>query len=1105
MSQATALIRQLVIIGSQANSRQSLASAAGNDSLVFIPESENGDVFVVTMIAAVDDAADTARTGLEDMLIKIADYVLIDRQDSAAVKPGYTTDQIIIQLTTSWGGGDTSTHLWAASTATPGTPKADISFGINTGNPTNFTALSPEGSGLVAMTALQVATAQLSFRVWDDLIPSSLVESGGAGANITLNYSSATTGNGTYTSSVAYNTTPRDIAAEQIWLSSSWASNADSGMVNGGYGLTTLIHEIGHSLGLSHPGVYDASSGTATTYAANAAFAQDNRQYTVMSYFGGYETTANAWAQDGTSNSYKYSQTPMVYDIAAIQSLYGMDTVTRTGDTVYGYNNNFAAGDPEKSIFDFSTNSVPILTIWDAGGSDELDCSGWSGNQAINLTPGSYSSVCGLNNNVGIAFNATIEEAIGGMGNDILVGNSSNNVLNGGGGNDTIDGGVGTDTAICGGWSTCIISGNSVSAIITDLTGINGTDTLSNIENLTFNNVTVTTEAAVNDAPVGVPDTNAGDPVVKAGADVAGDSIATGNVLANDTDADSALGLGETKTVQKVNDQAGEVGVAVAGLYGSLILSANGDYTYTLDTAKAATHALTAGQVAVDAFTYTDVDAHGATGASTTLTVSITVSNDAPSLTAFGSAVAEGNEDSEVTVSFDLLQAQGNAADVDGTVTAFVIKALSSGSLKIGASAETATAWDAATNNTADAAHNAYWTPDANANGILNAFTVAAKDNGGLESAAAVQSTVAVAAVNDAPIFTATPKAINYTDTIFDDNFAIATGSLVADDIDGNTLTYGITGGTDNSNGTISKSSLYGVLTVSKASGAYAFAADDAAIEALKAGASAGFTLTTSDGSLSDSVRLTVNIAQNGKTESNGNDRLTGTPGNDSFVGLAGNDTINGSAGADTMNGGLGNDVYAVDNIGDIVIEASTLATEIDKVNSSISYTLKANVENLTLTDTTAINGTGNALNNLLVGNSGANVLNGGAGDDTLIGGAGKDVLTGGTGADIFKFNAVAESGITDTSRDTINAFKAGQGDKIDLSAIDANTAIAGNNTFSAPTVGGVFSGVFAKPGELFFDKTAHILYANNDADSAADFSISISGVSTLSATDFVL
>ncbi|WP_262967392.1 beta strand repeat-containing protein, partial [Methylobacter psychrophilus] len=128
-----------------------------------------------------------------------------------------------------------------------------------------------------------------------------------------------------------------------------------------------------------------------------------------------------------------------------------------------------------------------------------------------------------------------------------------------------------------------------------------------------------------------------------------------------------------------------------------------------------------------------------------------TGTNIAPTLSAFASTVATGNEDSKIVVTFANLQTQGNEADVDGTVTAFVIKAVSTGTLTIGTSADTASAWDATTNNSIDATHQAYWTPVANANGTLNAFTAVAKDNGGLESATLIQVTVAVTAVNDAP------------------------------------------------------------------------------------------------------------------------------------------------------------------------------------------------------------------------------------------------------------------------------------------------------------------------------------------------------------------
>ncbi len=137
------------------------------------------------------------------------------------------------------------------------------------------------------------------------------------------------------------------------------------------------------------------------------------------------------------------------------------------------------------------------------------------------------------------------------------------------------------------------------------------------------------------------------------------------------------------------------------------------------------------------------------------------------------------------------------------------------------------------------------------------------------------------------------------------------------------------------------------------------------------------------------------------------NDTLNGLAGNDIIIANAGNDTLNGGLGADVMNGGLGNDVYIVDDAGDIVNENANEGT--DLVQSSISYTLTANVENLTLTGVGAINGTGNALNNTIIGNAAVNTLDGGAGNDTLNGMAGADVMIGGMGNDIFIVDNVGD------------------------------------------------------------------------------------------------
>ncbi len=121
------------------------------------------------------------------------------------------------------------------------------------------------------------------------------------------------------------------------------------------------------------------------------------------------------------------------------------------------------------------------------------------------------------------------------------------------------------------------------------------------------------------------------------------------------------------------------------------------------------------------------------------------------------------------------------------------------------------------------------------------------------------------------------------------------------------------------------------------------------------------------------------------------NDTLLGLSGDDILSGGAGNDTLDGGTGADSMTGGAGNDLFVVDNVSDVVTEQAGQGA--DTVQSSLTYALGANLENLTLTGSAAINGTGNALSNVLIGNSAANVLSGGAGNDTYVVGVGDTVV----------------------------------------------------------------------------------------------------------------
>ena len=145
----------------------------------------------------------------------------------------------------------------------------------------------------------------------------------------------------------------------------------------------------------------------------------------------------------------------------------------------------------------------------------------------------------------------------------------------------------------------------------------------------------------------------------------------------------------------------------------------------------------------------------------------------------------------------------------------------------------------------------------------------------------------------------------------------------------------------------------------------------------------------------------------------------TGNSLSNLIIGNMAANTLNGGTGADILVGGLSNDAYTVDNVGDIITEY--LDEGVDKVNTSVSYTLPAHVENLTLTGTAAIHGTGNDLANIIVGNTANNQLNGEAGNDTINGGAGNNTLTGGTGKDYFQFKTADH--ITAGRIDTITDF----------------------------------------------------------------------------------
>ena len=320
-----------------------------------------------------------------------------------------------------WAGG--SAHHWASSTVS-----------------VNITDLTAAEQNL-AINALEL---------WHEV------------ANISFTYTSGAA-NITYIDDSSY------VAFTESWWSGSYMTSATIDISSNwwpddniyGYMFQTYLHETGHALGLGQQGPYNFVG----TYGIDNIYSNDTWQWSIMSYFN----------QQNFGGTYDYVITPEMADIYAVQSIYGTQS-TRSGDTTYGFHCNAS------SIFDFTNYSgTPAFTIYDSGGTDTLDCSGYSQNQIIDLTSGNWSSIGGYTNNIGIYLTSTIENAVGGSGNDTIIGNSANN---------TIDGGAGIDSVV--------FSGLRSAYTLTDLgngsvgvSGPDGTDTLSNLEKLVFADQTV--------------------------------------------------------------------------------------------------------------------------------------------------------------------------------------------------------------------------------------------------------------------------------------------------------------------------------------------------------------------------------------------------------------------------------------------------------------------------------------------------------------------------------------------------------------------------------------------------------------------------------------
>ncbi|SMF67896.1 serralysin [Allosphingosinicella indica] len=373
--------------------------------------------------------------------------------------------------------------------------------------------------GFSPFTAAQRTATREAIGLWDDIIKVNFQETSFQQGD--LNFMNTTTGPAQAAAYLPYdygseegfkNFEGDDVSyyeiAGDVFVNPNQASNFQ--FLPGQYGLNTLVHEIGHAIGLEHPGAYNFGPGFDVTYDNGAEYYQDSRMYSIMSYWDAEETGA---AHVNWENlTYSYNSTPMIHDILAAQRIYGVEENTRTGNTTYGFNSN--AG---KDMYDFTKNPNPVISIYDAGGNDTLDLSGYNTRSFIDLNPGAFSSAGGfysediptldeinarraaaglaprtqatydlyielfgatytdglMRDNISIAYNSIIENAVGGGGDDTIVANGAANRIDGGAGNDIVSYQT-SGTAVSVNLANGLVSGGAAGDVLISIEGVTG-------------------------------------------------------------------------------------------------------------------------------------------------------------------------------------------------------------------------------------------------------------------------------------------------------------------------------------------------------------------------------------------------------------------------------------------------------------------------------------------------------------------------------------------------------------------------------------------------------------------------------------------------------
>ncbi|MEQ1614190.1 MAG: M10 family metallopeptidase C-terminal domain-containing protein, partial [Hyphomicrobiaceae bacterium] len=273
---------------------------------------------------------------------------------------------------------------------------------------------------LQMLSAAERTLAHLALQSWDDVGAFTFVETSGAATITFENWGSG------FAESFG-NSTSATVHISIDWYYGDLSIN--------GYMYQTYVHEIGHALGLGHTGPYNGGA----IYGLDNLFANDSVAASIMSYFTPTE------AGVGTDETV---MGPQMADIVAIGNLYGLSTSTRTGDTVYGFNSN--AGQIYNLSDPIYATEPPAFTIYDNGGIDSLDASGYAQSQRIDLNAETWSDIGGKINNIAVARGVVVENAFGGSGADTIIGNSADNSIYGNAGVDHVYGNGGADVMFAG-------------------------------------------------------------------------------------------------------------------------------------------------------------------------------------------------------------------------------------------------------------------------------------------------------------------------------------------------------------------------------------------------------------------------------------------------------------------------------------------------------------------------------------------------------------------------------------------------------------------------------------------------------------------------------